>query len=113
MLLAPEPPPGRRIAFKAGKRGDTVTVVAKRYRDQRRAGGVVERRLAAGAAFSPARRSSSCRCRPGKPRAARAAHAPTKRRGQGQVGVAHGGRQADPASSSNQIWPRREGDSKL
>ena len=32
MLLAPEPAPGRRISFKAGKTGDSVAAVAKRYR---------------------------------------------------------------------------------
>jgi membrane-bound lytic murein transglycosylase D len=32
MLLAPERTPGRRISFKAGKQGDTVAAVAKRYR---------------------------------------------------------------------------------
>ncbi len=32
MLLAPERLPGRRVSFKAGKRGDSVTAVAKRYK---------------------------------------------------------------------------------
>jgi len=32
MLLAPDRPPGKRITFKAGKGGDTVAGVAKRYR---------------------------------------------------------------------------------
>jgi membrane-bound lytic murein transglycosylase D len=32
MLLAPERLPGKRIAFKAGKGGDSVAAVAKRYR---------------------------------------------------------------------------------
>jgi membrane-bound lytic murein transglycosylase D len=32
MLLAPERQPGRRISFKAGKGGDSVASVAKRYR---------------------------------------------------------------------------------
>jgi membrane-bound lytic murein transglycosylase D len=32
MVLAPERPPGKRITFKAGKGGDTVAGVAKRYR---------------------------------------------------------------------------------
>ena len=32
MLLAPERLPGKRITFKAGKRGDSVAAVAKRYR---------------------------------------------------------------------------------
>jgi membrane-bound lytic murein transglycosylase D len=30
MLLAPDRPPGRRVSFKAGKRGDSVAAVAKR-----------------------------------------------------------------------------------
>ena len=32
LLLAPERAPGRRVAFKAGKSGDSVAAVAKRYR---------------------------------------------------------------------------------
>jgi membrane-bound lytic murein transglycosylase D len=32
MVLAPDRPPGKRITFKAGKGGDTVAGVAKRYR---------------------------------------------------------------------------------
>ena len=32
LLLAPDRPPGRRIAFKAGKGGDSVAAVAKRHR---------------------------------------------------------------------------------
>ncbi|HMO47211.1 MAG TPA: transglycosylase SLT domain-containing protein [Rubrivivax sp.] len=32
MLLAPEPPPGRRVSYKAGKSGDSVAAVARRYR---------------------------------------------------------------------------------
>jgi membrane-bound lytic murein transglycosylase D len=32
LALAPEAPPLRRVSFKAGKKGDTVTAVAKRYR---------------------------------------------------------------------------------
>jgi membrane-bound lytic murein transglycosylase D len=32
MLLAPERLPGKRVAFKAGKGGDTVAAVARRYR---------------------------------------------------------------------------------
>jgi membrane-bound lytic murein transglycosylase D len=32
MLLAPEQLPGKRIVFKAGKGGDTVAAVARRYR---------------------------------------------------------------------------------
>jgi membrane-bound lytic murein transglycosylase D len=32
MLLAPDRPPGKRVAFKAGKDGDSVVAVAKRYR---------------------------------------------------------------------------------
>jgi len=32
ILLAPERPAGRRISFKAGKRGDSVAAVARRYR---------------------------------------------------------------------------------
>jgi membrane-bound lytic murein transglycosylase D len=32
MLLAPDLPPARRISFKAGKGGDSVVAVAKRYR---------------------------------------------------------------------------------
>ena len=32
MLLAPDRPPGKRVAFKAGKGGDSVVAVAKRYR---------------------------------------------------------------------------------
>jgi membrane-bound lytic murein transglycosylase D len=31
MLLAPDRPAGRRVSFKAGKKGDTVTAVAARY----------------------------------------------------------------------------------
>ncbi|HYN61842.1 MAG TPA: transglycosylase SLT domain-containing protein [Rubrivivax sp.] len=31
MLLAPDRPPGRRVSFKAGKKGDSVAAVAKRY----------------------------------------------------------------------------------
>jgi membrane-bound lytic murein transglycosylase D len=30
MLLAPDRPPGRRVSFKAGKKGDSVAAVAKR-----------------------------------------------------------------------------------
>jgi membrane-bound lytic murein transglycosylase D len=32
MLLAPDRPPGKRVTFKAGKAGDSVAAVAKRYR---------------------------------------------------------------------------------
>jgi membrane-bound lytic murein transglycosylase D len=32
MLLAPDRPPGKRVAFKAGKGGDSVAAVAQRYR---------------------------------------------------------------------------------
>jgi membrane-bound lytic murein transglycosylase D len=32
MLLAPERPPGRRVSFKAGKKGDSVVAVAQRHR---------------------------------------------------------------------------------
>ncbi len=32
MALAPEPRPGRRVSFKAGRQGDSVTAIAKRYR---------------------------------------------------------------------------------
>ncbi len=32
MLLAPEPPAGRRVSYKAGKSGDSVAAVARRYR---------------------------------------------------------------------------------
>ena len=32
MLLAPDRPPGRRVSFKAGKKGDSVAAVAKRHR---------------------------------------------------------------------------------
>jgi membrane-bound lytic murein transglycosylase D len=32
MLLAPDRPSGKRVAFKAGKGGDSVVAVAKRYR---------------------------------------------------------------------------------
>jgi membrane-bound lytic murein transglycosylase D len=32
MLLAPDRPPGKRVSFKAGKGGDSVAAVAKRYR---------------------------------------------------------------------------------
>ncbi len=32
MLLAPDRPPGKRVAFTAGKGGDSVAAVAKRYR---------------------------------------------------------------------------------
>jgi membrane-bound lytic murein transglycosylase D len=32
MLLAPDRPPGKRVTFKAGKSGDSVAAVAKRYR---------------------------------------------------------------------------------
>jgi len=32
MLLAPDRPPGKRVAFKAGKGGDSVAAVARRYR---------------------------------------------------------------------------------
>jgi membrane-bound lytic murein transglycosylase D len=32
MLLAPDRPPGRRVSFKAGKKGDSVVAVAKRHR---------------------------------------------------------------------------------
>ena len=32
MTLASEPRPGRRVAFKAGRQGDDVASVAKRYR---------------------------------------------------------------------------------
>jgi len=32
ITLAPDVPPARRVSFKAGKRGDTVAAVAKRYR---------------------------------------------------------------------------------
>ena len=32
LALAPDRPPGKRISFKAGKKGDTVLAVARRYR---------------------------------------------------------------------------------
>ncbi len=32
MLLAPDRPPGRRVSFKAGKKGDSVAAVARRHR---------------------------------------------------------------------------------
>jgi membrane-bound lytic murein transglycosylase D len=32
MLLSPDRPPGRRVSFKAGKKGDSVASVAKRHR---------------------------------------------------------------------------------
>jgi membrane-bound lytic murein transglycosylase D len=32
MALAPDRPPGRRVSFEAGKKGDTVVAVAKRHR---------------------------------------------------------------------------------
>jgi membrane-bound lytic murein transglycosylase D len=32
MMLAPDRPPGRRVTFKAGKSGDSVVAVARRYR---------------------------------------------------------------------------------
>jgi membrane-bound lytic murein transglycosylase D len=32
MLLSPDRPPGRRLSFKAGKKGDSVAAVAQRHR---------------------------------------------------------------------------------
>ncbi|MBX3645370.1 MAG: transglycosylase SLT domain-containing protein [Rubrivivax sp.] len=113
MLLAPEPPPGRRIAFKAGKRGDTVTAVAKRYR-------VSAEQVASWNGVSP-----QARFQPGQTiivmqpvsaksstRAAKAA-APTKRaEAKAKPASRTAAAKPTPASSSSRVAASK-GDSKL
>lgn len=75
MLLAPDRPPGRRVSFKAGKKGDSVAAVAKRYGfsvDQVAQWNAVE----PGASFKPGQAILIVLSKPGRGKRASAA-APT------------------------------------